>query len=337
MEFTEQDKLLVTGATGLVGSHVVERARKENIPTRVIVRENSDQDLLKEWGVEIVHGDLTDKESLRQAVEGVTAIVHCAARVGDWGPVENYREVNVRGTEALLNAAEATGALKRFVQISSLGVYRARDHHGTDENEPPNTDGIDGYTLTKVESEQLILQHVKEKNLPAIVLRPGFIYGPRDRIVLPRLMEKLKTNSFAFLGDGTKLMNNTFVGNLVDAIFLALNRDDLTGEVFNIRDARLVSKREFMETIAEAAGFDKPEKQVPLGVAKFLARVMEGTAKLLGKKEAPLLSNARVKFLGLNLDYSIDKAKQELGYEPKVDYAEGMTNTIHWFRDQGLT
>jgi nucleoside-diphosphate-sugar epimerase len=336
VEITDQDLLLVTGGTGLVGSHVVERACGLGIRTRALVRAAADSSLLEGFGAEIAAGDMTDAASLKQAVEGATIIVHCAAKVGDWGPVSDYRDVNVYGLETLLAAAEANGTLKRFVQISSLGVYQARDHHGTDESEQPNTKGIDGYTLTKVESELLAIKHIAEKNLPGVVLRPGFIYGPRDRTVLPRLLEKLKTGGFAYLGATDKLMNNTFVGNLVDAVFLAIERDAVLGEVFNIRDGRLVTKQEFIERIAELAGCEKPTKQVPLGVAKFLAKVLEGLWKLLGKKESPILSSARIKFLGLNLDYCIDKAQRDLGYDPQVDYTEGMQQTIDWFREQGL-
>jgi len=181
-----------------------------------------------------------------------------------------------------------------------------------------------------------VLQHIRDRKLPAVVLRPGFIYGPRDRTVLPRLLAKLKVSAFAFLGSPEKLMNNTFVKNLAQAIFLAIDNDAAVGQVYNITDGRLVTKKEFVETAAKLAGYPQPTKIVPLGVAKFLARVMEGTWKLLGKKEAPLLSNARIKFLGLNLDYCIDKARRDLGYNPQVDFQQAMQETIDWFRSQKM-
>ena len=328
MQLTDQDCVLVTGATGLVGSHVAERMAGKGIKTRVLARASSNKSFLQTLPVEICDGDICNPESLEAACAGVTVIVHCAAKVGDWGPTEPYRAVNVDGLENLLKAAIASGSLQRFVHISSLGVYAARDHHGTDETEQPNTAGIDGYTLTKVESEQLVLKYIKEHNVPGIVLRPGFIYGPRDRTVLPRIMEKLQDGKFAFLGGKDALMNNTYVGNLCDAVLLAIQHDDRIGEVYNIRDARLVSKGEFINTIAREAGCQEPTKVVPLGVARALAKVLETTWKLLGKKEAPILSSARIKFLALNLDYSIQKAQHELGYAPAIDFADGMKETI---------
>ena len=336
MQFEIDDLLLVTGATGLVGSHVAERARSFDVPTRAVVRDPAQAGWLNDLGVEVVAGDLADRESLAAAVDGATLIVHCAAKVGDWGPVEEYREVNVRGLEALLEVARATGKLRRFVHISSLGVYEARDHHGTDESEPTHSTGIDGYTLSKVESEQLVLEHVAEHDLPAVVLRPGFIYGPRDRTVLPRLLDRLQAGAVKYLGSGEQLMNNTYVGNLVDAIWLAVDHDEALGEVFNITDGTLVTKRDFIGGIARLAGLPEPTGSVPLGVARFLASVMEGTWRLLRKSEAPLLSSARIKFLGLNLDYSIGKARRELGYDPAVSFEEGMAETIEWCRETGL-
>jgi len=330
------DLILVTGATGFVGSHVVERCHEQQIPVRAIVRTGSDVSLLSEWGIELIEGDLTDVAAVERAVRGATVLVHCAAKVGDWGPVDPYREVNVRSLEKLLFAAEATGTLRRFVHVSSLGVYEARDHHGTDETEEPSASGIDGYTLTKIEAENLVRQHIRERNLPAAILRPGFIYGPRDRSVLPRLLERLRRRQVKFFGSGEQLMNNTFVGNLVDTVFAAIDLPQAIGQVYNITDGQLVSKRDFIGTVARLAGYEVPTASVPLGVARLLTSLSESLWRMLGKKEAPLLSNARFKFLGLHLDYCIDKARRELAYVPRVSFADGMQQTIDWFRQQQL-
>ena len=118
-------------------------------------------------------------------------VFHCAAKVGDWGPVEEYRAVNVEALRGLLEACRGR-PLRRFVHFSSLGVYAARHHHGTDETEPLPERHVDGYTQSKVESEQLALRYHREHGVPVVVLRPGFIYGPRDRTVLPNLIEKLR-------------------------------------------------------------------------------------------------------------------------------------------------
>ena len=336
MTLTDSDLVLVTGATGLVGSHVAEQLRKRGHRVRAIVRQPSQCADLVRWGVELIEGDMTNRDSLHRAASGVSVVIHCAAKVGDWGPTEAYRTVNVDGLRDLLDAVESQSTLKRFVQISSLGVYPARDHYGTDEFEPVSMTGIDGYTLTKVEAENLVRDHIRNRQLPAVILRPGFIYGPRDRTIIPRVLARLKSGGFKFLGTGQQLLNNTYVGNLVEAIFLAIEKDNIVGELFNITDDRLVSRREFIGTLCENAGLPIPNKCVPLPVAKTLAKLMEGLYRLLGKQEAPLLSSARIKFLGLNLDYSIDKARRLLGYAPSTDFTDAMKATIAWSREAGL-
>lgn len=328
VQLTGADVILVTGGTGLVGSHVASQAVARGLRVRCLVRSAAAAGFLKSLGCELTEGDLDQPESLRRAAAGATVVVHCAAKVGDWGPTEDYRRVNVEGTRALLEACLAAGTLRRWVQISSLGVYEGRDHYGTDEATAPSTAGIDGYTLTKVESELLVQQYVRERSLPAVVLRPGFIYGARDRTVLPRLLERLRSGKFAYLGSPDKLMNNTWVENLCSAVWLAVENDGVVGEVFNIRDPRAVTKREFIETVCESAGVRKPTKIVPLPVARLLAGLMERVWKLLGRSEAPLLNSARIKFLGLNLDYSIDKAVRVLGYRPAGDFRDAMPASV---------
>ena len=328
MTVQSEQKLLVTGGTGLVGSHVIQRARQAGIPTVALVRSLDQAEYLKEFDAELIEGDLTDKNSLRDALTGVTIVVHTAAKVGDWGSVDEYRNTTVRGLENLLTALEEQCLIRHLIHISSLGVYEDRDHYGTDETEPPHAAGIDGYTLSKIESEQLLRKH----SIPYTVLRPGFIYGPRDRTVLPRILERLKSGRFAYLGSPEKLMNNTYVEHLVDAIFLALFNEDALSQTYNITDVSLVSKREFISNIAELAEYPLPKKVVPLPVARNLARVMEGLWRFLGKKQAPILSQARIKFLGLNLDFSSQKAQQELNYQPQKTFQQSMSATIEWFR-----
>lgn len=334
VQLTDRDLILITGGTGLVGSHVAEQARQKGFRTRALVRSMVKAECLRQLGVEIVVGDLDDAGSLRAACEDATVVVHCAAKVGDWGPTSEYRRINVEGTRSLLDAAVQTGTLRRWVQISSLGVYSGGDHYGTDETTEPSRQGIDGYTLTKVESEQLVREYVSHQNVPGVILRPGFIYGPRDRTVMPRLLEKLRSKKFAYLGQPDKLMNNTFVVNLCEAIWLAIENDSVIGDVFNVRDPRAVSKREFFDTICEMAELPVPTKVVPLHIARFLSWHLEKVWKLLRRNEAPLVNSARIKFLGRNLDFEIEKAQRLLNYRPSTDFTEGMKHTVAWFANQ---
>jgi nucleoside-diphosphate-sugar epimerase len=326
-------RCLVTGATGFVGSHVVEACLQRGYSVVTIARAGSDSRLLESLQVEVLRGQLNDIEFVRRAVEGVQVVIHCAAKVGDWGPVQEYRAANVEGLRSLLEDVRGRDLL-RFVHLSSLGVYEARDHHGTEESVPPPARQMDGYTQSKVEAEALALQYHCDFGVPVTILRPGFIYGPRDRTVLPRLMEMLERRQVIYLGSGQQLLNTIYVGNLVDAIFLAIEKPVAVGQVYNLTDDEPVSKRRFMESIADLAGLDRPTKSIPRWLGQAVAFVMEHTARLVGAREAPPLTQGRLKFIGLNLHFSVEKAKRELGYAPRVHFEEGIEEAVTWWKEQ---
>ncbi|HXG12852.1 MAG TPA: NAD-dependent epimerase/dehydratase family protein [Gemmataceae bacterium] len=329
---------LITGATGFVGSHLAEACAARGIPIRTIARPGSDTALLERLGADIRRGDLTDIDLVRRAVDGVDLVLHCAAKVGDWGPVEEYRAVNVDALRGLLEACKGR-PLRRFVHLSTLGVYAARDHHGTDESEPLPDHHIDGYTQTKVEAERLALAYHREHGVPVVVLRPGFVYGPRDRTVMPRLIENLRRRRVRYLslGGGDKAMNTIYVGNLVEAVFRAIEEPRAVGQVYNLTDGEFVSKRRFIEAIVKGLDLPKPPPlSVPLWLARVVAGVMERRARRKGTAKPPPLTQARLKFLGLNLDFSIEKAKRELGYRPRYSFDEAIQETIAWYRQNAL-
>lgn len=325
-------RVMVTGATGFLGGHVAERLRESGHHVRALVRKGSDTALLQTWGVELIEGDLGNEASVKRACEGMDAVVHCAAKVGDWGPVEEYRKVNVEDFRFLLDAC-LQNHVGRLVLVSSLGVYEAKDHFGTDETAPLPARHIDGYTQTKVESENLAMQYYREKGLPLVVIRPGFIYGPRDRNVMPRILGNLKARLVTYFGSRQKKLNNVYVGNVVEAVELALSPQAPLGEAFNITDSETVTKKVFFERIADLANLPRPFATWPMWFARFMCGTFETAGKTFGF--APVLSGARLKFMGLNLDYSIEKAKRELGYQGKTSFDDGMRQTIDWLRHEG--
>lgn len=322
-------KVLITGATGLVGSHVAESLTREGVTTRALVRSTSPlsgTSHLHSLGVELSLGDVTDAASVERAMQGVSHVVHCAAMVGDWGPAEPYRRTNVLALDNLVAAAKKGPEFQRFVMISSLGVYEPRDHYKTDENVPLTLDGFDPYTRTKAESEERMRQVARD--LPVVILRPGFVYGPRDRQVLPRLATTLRKGAFFYFGDGQQLLNNTGARNIAHAVGLALRANVPSGEVFNITDDPLATRRQFIGTVARLLGLPEPTRHLPLAIAKPLAWSLDRSFRLFGAKDAPLLSMARYKFLALNLEYSIEKAKRVLGYRPVIGLQEGLTEAV---------
>jgi nucleoside-diphosphate-sugar epimerase len=327
--------VFLTGATGFVGSHVAEALVRRGDTVRTLARAGSDTVFVESLGVQVVRGDLADGEALKRAVEGCDVVVHCAAKVGDWGHVDGYRKVNVEGLRALLDAVLGK-PLTRFVHVSTLGVYAARHHYGTDETEPLPNDHIDGYTQSKVEAERLALEYHRKQRVPVTILRPGFVYGPRDRTVLPRLVDRLKERSVIYIARGRYALNTVYVGNVADAVLLAIDApaEACVGEVFNITDGEFVSKRHFFETVADGLGLKRPRgfPPVPVWLARAMANWRESVFRRKNKPNPPRITQAQLKFAGLNLDFSIAKARTKLGYTPRVLFDEGMKQALEWYR-----
>ena len=168
------------------------------------------------------------------------------------------------------------------------------------------------------------MRYQKEQNLSLTVVRSGFIYGERDRTVLPKLIHSLRTKRFAYFGSGEQVLNCIYVKNLVHALFLAAESPGAVGEVFNVTDGPRVSKRQFIGRVAELAGLKPPTRRIPLWLARLLANRLERRAIRRKATTPPLVNKARYKFLGLNLDYSIEKAKTRLGYIPPFTTEAGL-------------
>ena len=164
----------------------------------------------------------------------------------------------------------------------------------------------------------LPLQYYKEWDIPVVILRPGFVYGPRDKTVMPRIIDALRHNRLRYPGGGEAAMNLIFVNNLVDAVFLAVENEKAVGEVYNLTDGEFVSKRKFIGAIADAMDLPHPTRTPPLWFAwtgDLVGREAGEAAR--GRKSAPLFNFPRLKFIGYNLDFSIQKAMDELGYRPR--------------------
>jgi len=324
-------RYLITGATGFVGGHLADAcARREHTVTAIARRASNTQDLEK-LGAILYRGELSDANLVRQAVTEADVVVHCAAKVGDWGPVDEYRQINVDALRLLLDACKGQG-LSRFIHMSSLGVYAAQHHYGTNEAEPLPSWHRDGYSQSKVEAEQLAMQYYNEFGVPVVILRPGFVYGPRDRTVMPRIIDGLREDRLRYPGGGDAALNTIYIDNLIHAIFLAVENDKAVGSVYNLTDGEFVSKRRFVEAVADAMGLPHPTRTPPLWLAWLVTWFSELFAKLRGATEAPYFNFTRLKFMGYNLEFSIQKAMDELGYYPRFKFDDAISETMAWYK-----
>jgi nucleoside-diphosphate-sugar epimerase len=323
--------LLVTGATGCVGSHVCLAARARGLPVRGLVRLTSEAHWLHRLQIPVVTADLASSDPLAAAVDGVTQVIHCAARLGTGTP-RQYRQLHVDGLQRLLEALSQRGTVRQFVLLSSLGVHALCDHHGTDETVSPAERGLGACLETMVEAERLTLEWGAAQDVAVTVLRPGLIYGPRERWVLPHLFRRLREQTFRFLGSGTQQLSNTGIENLVAAMFLALESPHACGQVYHITDNPLVTQVEFIGTICALAGYPEPRAALPLAWARLAPKF----PRWLRPNDEADETEIELRLLGWNRGFSIARAQRELGYQPAVSFADGMRQTIDWYRGQGL-
>lgn len=324
-------RYLITGATGFIGGYVAKACLARGRAVCTIARPTSDTAELEKQGVTVYRGDLRDANVVRQAMEDVEVVVHCAAKVGHWGPLADFRAVNVEGVRNLLETSKGR-ALSRFVHVSTLGVYPARHHYATDETVPAYFAHRDSYSQSKAEAEQVALAAYRDFGVPVVILRPGFVYGPGDRNVMPKIIDALRQGSVRLPGGGRAALNTIYIRNLVDAIFLAIDSQEAVGQIYNLTDGEYVSKEKFIHAVADAMGLPHPHLKPPFWLAKLVARSCEGWARLRGASEAPRFNMTSLKFLGMNLDFSIDKAKRELGYRPRVSFDDAIAETMAWYK-----
>jgi len=326
---------LVTGGTGLLGSHIVEQLRLRDRPVRALVRPGADTRWLESQGVELVEGDLSDAASLERACEGVQCVYHAAARVGDWGPWEEFVQLTIAGSRPLFAAAERAG-VPRFIHISSISVYGHVNQKGLvlDETAPlgVKVHKWSYYTRAKVEVERDLWERVAAgSKTKYTVIRPSWLYGPRDRATIARLTNLIRTRKAKLLGAGSNRLNVVYAGNVAEACILAADNPKAVGESYNCSNDGELSQEQYFNLIADAIGAPPVTRRVPFKVAYNVAFVLEVIGHLFKLKKPPMVTRYAVWLMGRDTFFSAEKARQELGWTSAVSYEEGVPATIRWF------
>ncbi len=333
--------VLVTGAAGFIGSHLVDSLLADGISVRAMIRRNEDDSFLN-TAAQKVYGDLTDPSSLRTAAEGMDTIYHLAAisRHDANVPDAEYQAVNVLGTHHLLDAARDAG-VKRFLYTATIeAVGISRDGNPLTEESPQNPGNI--YGQTKLDAEKLTLSYGTEHALETVVVRPPMIYGERELILFQRLFRIIEKGVYLLIGSGTALTEFCYVKNQVQGIRLAATRGR-PGEVYFISDERSYSIEEIIRAIADEMGTRVWTPHIPIPVAKAMGLVFEGLSKILPfypfripQTGRPPFSRKTVKWTSSSRLYvDISKARQELGYTPQYSLQAGIRETVAWYRLHG--
>jgi nucleoside-diphosphate-sugar epimerase len=325
----ERPPVLVTGATGFTGGHLAYALRQAGHPVRALVRPGAAVGTLRALGVELVEGDLCTRDDVVRAAVGVERIYHIAAVFRTAGhPDSLYHEVNVRGTEHVLEAADRH-RVARTIHCSTIGVHGDIKEIPCNEDSPFNPGDI--YQETKLEGE-LRVRAALDRGLPGVIFRPAGIYGPGDLRFL-KLFKSVHNRSFRMFGSGKTLWHPVYVADLVDGIILCGEHPAALGRTFILAGPRYVTLSELVAQIANVVGVPPPRGRLPYWPLLAGAIVCEELCRPFGID--PPLHRRRVAFFVKNRAFCIERAKRELGYSPKVDLAEGVRQTAQWYFEQG--
>lgn len=327
---------MVTGATGLLGSHIVEQLRKAGQPVRALVRPTSDTAWLQQQDVELVEGDVADAESVRRACEGCSHVYHSAAKVGDWGPWEEFERITIGGTQNIIDACAATG-VQRLVHISSISVFGYyTDDETIDESFPTAFKLYKWayYSKSKVEAERRVLAAHNDGHVPVSVIRPAWIYGERDRATIERLTRMIRTGRAKILGKGDNRLNVVYAGNVALCAIAAANKPEAAGEVYNCSNDGEITQQEYFDLWSDALGAPRVTRNVPYRAAYTAGFLLECLGHLLNSKKPPFITRYAVWLMGRRSFFSAEKARRELGWIPETSYEQGVRRTVQWYNEQ---
>jgi nucleoside-diphosphate-sugar epimerase len=328
--------VLVTGATGLLGSHIAEKLTAQGYRVRAVVRPSGDTGFLEPLGVQIQRGDLSDRAICDRAVRDVSLVFHCAAKVGDWGSRKEFRVGGLEATRTLAEAAARAG-VARFVHISSTSAYGHPPDQTTpiDETAPlgQNIWLLDHYTRSKVACERLLWDLAAAGRLRLTVIRPSWLFGERDRTTIPRLIQEFRWNRVSIVGKGDNPLSAVYAGVVADAALLAARDECSVGEAYNITSHCRIIQGEFMDMLADALGIPRVSRHYPFWYAYYGGLSLELRERLLLSKKPPRVTRYGAWLLGRYLEYSTEKARKKLGWAPALTYRESIARTIRWFME----
>jgi nucleoside-diphosphate-sugar epimerase len=328
-------RLLVTGGTGFIGSHLAEEGRRRGADVVVLgltgrPEEKANAELLSRLGVEVLSGSITDPELCRRAARGATHIFHLAVAMREGGKSDEFFEsINLDGTRHLLQAAMAE-RVQRFVYCSTIGIYGHRVPGISTEDSPLSPGNI--YERTKVTAERLVRDFAENCGLAAVVLRPADVYGPRDQRLL-KLFKGVSRGRFPLFGAGQGRRHMVYVDDVVSAFFKACERQEAVGEGLIVAGPRACTLRELLAEVKTATGSSRYGIRLPLAPMLGLAAVVEDICAALAVD--PPIYRRRMDFFHSDSEFDTSRARRVLGWEPKVDLPEGIRRTLEDYRSTG--
>ena len=328
-------KALVTGGGGFLGMAVVKALLEKGASVRSFARGEYPE--LEKLGVEVQRGDLADAPSVSEACKGCTVVFHIAAKAGIWGPRREYHDANVKGTENVIAACRAHGISRLVATSTPAVVFDGADMESIDESVPYSSHAIAHYPRTKAMGERLVLE-ANDENLRTVALRPHLIWGPGDRHLVPRLLDRARTGALRIIGDGKNKVDSTYVDNAADAHLLAADRLDpgspVAGRAYFISQGEPVVLWDWVNEILEAAGMAPLTRSISPRAAYAIGAAMEFVYTALRIKGEPRMTRFLARELSTSHWFDISAARRDLGYEPRITMEEGMRRLTEWLRQR---
>ena len=329
-------KLLVTGGTGFIGSHLIDRLVGAGHSVLVPVRRGSNIKRLPSHGVNTSEVNLLNPADVKGLLKGVDIVFHLASvRGSGWAYTdEQVWNANVGITENLLRASD--DKLKHFIYISSVSVYGHFEDGPADENRPCSP--VNRYGRTKYEAERLVKEYQREKGLKTTIIRPVITYGPGDTYgMVPKLLRLINSKRYLTVGSGENRVHLIYIDDLIDGLILTISRGGGSEETFILAGEEPITINNLVRIIEKTLNRTVPEIHVPLWFAKATACLMGITYRsILLKNKEPFITRDKIGIMTVDRAYNIVKAKKVLGFSPKVNYEDGINKTIHWFKESGL-
>jgi nucleoside-diphosphate-sugar epimerase len=321
--------VLVTGAGGFLGSHVTHLLLARGERPRVLVRPGDSGSGLEDTDVAISWGDVGDRVALEAAMSGVDCVLHCAARTGPWGPESEYERTNVRGLQTLVEVALATG-VRRLVHVSSITVH-GNDVQGAADESAPLRGAPNPYSRSKVAGERLLERMIRDQGAPVTIVRPGWIYGPRDTASFARVAEMIEKGRMVMAGRGENHLPLIYAEDAARGILLAGEAPQAEGRSYLLVNDEPVTQQDFIRAIADELGAAMPTRHIPYRVGVMLGTLAETAARLARRQQPPPVMRYGVQLLGGENRFIISRARHELGFSPSVDLAEGVRRSVEWY------
>jgi len=321
---------LVTGATGLLGSEITGLLVAGGERPRVLIKPGEAVNGLAGAPVDVSWGDLGDRAALEAAVSGVDRVLHCAARTGPWGPAAEYEKTNVRGLETLVEAALAAG-VRRLVHVSSITVH-GNDVRGAADETAPFRDEPNPYSRSKVAGERLLERMIHQQGAPVTIVRPGWIYGPRDTASFGRFAGMIEERRMVVVGSGDNHIPLIYVRDAAQGVLAASEADGAVGRSYLLVNDEPVTQRDYLNAIAAELGVPPPGRRLPYQLTVMLGVAAETGARLAGRQNPPPLMRYGIQLLGGENRFSIKRARDELGFAPRVMLADGVKRSVEGYR-----